>query len=147
MPDPSSPSLALRFDSQTFASEIIEDELIVMNLRDGTYYCVRGSIAAIWPLLISGVSLEAALARALGRVEGEPEAIRADILQVVGQLADDGIVVPEQPWTVDNGAAEPGTRVAFRPMTFEKYTDMQDLLTLDPIHDVDTTEGWPKPQP
>ena len=27
--------------------------------------------------------------------------------------------------------------------TFEKHVDMQDLLTLDPIHDVDLAKGWP----
>ena len=31
---------------------------------------------------------------------------------------------------------------AFQKPTFEKYTDMQQLLLLDPIHDVDDT-GWP----
>jgi hypothetical protein len=27
-----------------------------------------------------------------------------------------------------------------------KYSDMQELLLLDPIHDVDDA-GWPKPNP
>jgi hypothetical protein len=27
---------------------------------------------------------------------------------------------------------------------FESYTDMQELLSLDPIHDVDDAIGWPK---
>ncbi len=28
-----------------------------------------------------------------------------------------------------------------------KYTDMQDLLLLDPIHEVDETKGWPTRDP
>ena len=28
----------------------------------------------------------------------------------------------------------------------EKYTDMQDLLLLDPIHEVDDGSGWPTPK-
>jgi hypothetical protein len=35
---------------------------------------------------------------------------------------------------------EPGT--PFVPPVLERYTDMQELLFLDPIHDVDES-GWP----
>jgi len=34
------------------------------------------------------------------------------------------------------------TGEAFRPPTVAVYSDMEDLLLLDPIHDVDET-GWP----
>jgi hypothetical protein len=35
---------------------------------------------------------------------------------------------------------------AFQPPTLESYNDMQDLLLLDPIHDVDDM-GWPQKAP
>ena len=35
---------------------------------------------------------------------------------------------------------------AFETPVLEKYTDMAELLLLDPIHDVDAT-GWPHPAP
>lgn len=35
-------------------------------------------------------------------------------------------------------------KLHFEEPIFHKYTDMEDLLLLDPIHDVDET-GWPKP--
>jgi hypothetical protein len=36
----------------------------------------------------------------------------------------------------------PGTRAPYAAPTLQKHTDMQDLLLLDPIHEVDET-GWP----
>jgi hypothetical protein len=30
-------------------------------------------------------------------------------------------------------------------LRFDRFTDMQDLLLLDPIHEVDEEVGWPKP--
>ena len=33
----------------------------------------------------------------------------------------------------------------FVPPTLEKYTDMQDLVLLDPVHEVDE-RGWPHAQ-
>ncbi len=35
-----------------------------------------------------------------------------------------------------------GDRPAFEAPVLESYSDMQDLLLLDPIHDVDDA-GWP----
>jgi hypothetical protein len=32
----------------------------------------------------------------------------------------------------------------YQGFSFERHDDMDDLLTLDPIHDVDPQEGWPK---
>ena len=34
----------------------------------------------------------------------------------------------------------------YEPPQLEKYTDMQDLVLLDPVHEVDAT-GWPHPKP
>jgi len=38
------------------------------------------------------------------------------------------------------------TIATYLPPIVEKYTDMQDLLMLDPIHDIDET-GWPNKAP
>jgi hypothetical protein len=47
------------------------------------------------------------------------------------------------------GKAEPEPRspegTAFNPPVLSVYSDMEDLLLLDPIHDVDET-GWPQPR-
>jgi hypothetical protein len=29
---------------------------------------------------------------------------------------------------------------------FERFTDMGDLLLLDPVHDVEDEKGWPHPK-
>jgi hypothetical protein len=42
-------------------------------------------------------------------------------------------------------AASNGSKT-FEPPLLEKYTDMQDLVLLDPVHEVDST-GWPAPKP
>jgi hypothetical protein len=44
---------------------------------------------------------------------------------------------------VDATAGEPA---AFEPPLLEKFTDMEDLLLLDPVHEVDG-RGWPHPAP
>jgi hypothetical protein len=43
-----------------------------------------------------------------------------------------------------NGETSVGAASVFAPPALEKYTDMQELLQVDPIHDVDDEQGWPK---
>lgn len=58
-------------------------------------------------------------------------------LLVTGEAA---AVAPESP-----PAAPVGERPPFVRPILQKYTDMADLLLLDPIHEVDE-QGWPHPR-
>jgi len=44
-------------------------------------------------------------------------------------------------------AAPTADRPPFVKPILQKYTDMADLLLLDPIHEVDAGQGWPHPAP
>lgn len=65
----------------------------------------------------------------------------------VSKLIDEQLILAangEQPAASSKGNEQPSpSPVPFEPPVLEKYTDMQDLLLLDPIHEVDDT-GWPK---
>jgi hypothetical protein len=73
---------------------------------------------------------------------------------LLGQLQQENLIVPvdvapavdltelQQILPASNGHAKP----SFNPPLLNKYSDMQELLLLDPIHDVDEA-GWPKPVP
>jgi len=64
--------------------------------------------------------------------ESEVERLRAENL-VREAEPDAAVAVPP-----DDGAV----REAYEPPQMHVYSDMRDLLMLDPIHDV-ATEGWP----
>jgi hypothetical protein len=38
----------------------------------------------------------------------------------------------------------PDYKLPFQKPLLQKYTDMEALLLVDPIHEVDEEEGWPK---
>jgi len=40
-----------------------------------------------------------------------------------------------------------GDRLEFSAPRLDKYTDMQQLLLIDPIHEVSDEQGWPKVKP
>ena len=53
----------------------------------------------------------------------------------------------DRPAATDHAAGTAGAIAAWSEgvLRFERFNDMQDLLILDPIHEVDEEAGWPKP--
>jgi hypothetical protein len=126
--------------------ESFDGEVILVHLEFGTYYSLQGSGEEIWNLIENGLSVEAISGRFVADCEGRAEEIRRSVQNLIDELATEKLIVPvaateamvcpEPP----SSAAEP--RRPFVPPVLERYTDMQDLLLLDPIHDVDES-GWP----
>jgi hypothetical protein len=65
----------------------------------------------------------------------------------VGELEREDLIVPR---STANGSVDlgglveaPPAGVSFRAPRLEKHTDMQDLILLDPVHEVDPQRGWP----
>jgi hypothetical protein len=129
--------------------ETIEGEVIVIALDTGTYYSLRESGADVWEGIGQGGS-EAEIAEALSRrYEGPADEMRSAVRELLGQLEEEGLIEE-----VDGAAAAgsvgpaetPDGRRPFSTPVFEKHTDMQDLILLDPVHEVDP-RGWPHPAP
>jgi hypothetical protein len=131
------------------AHERVEDEVIVINLRTGAYFSLVGAAADIWDLLLTGRPLDTVAATVARRVGVEVPVVRADLDPFVTSLLHEGLLVAAEPPAAlpiddtvpldDQRAAPEGT---YRPPMLEKYDDMEELLLLDPIHEVDES-GWP----
>lgn len=130
-------------NARRFASEEIDGEVIILDVEEGSYFSLGGSATSIWNAIGTGASLEAIKAWARrGFADGNRAEIGEAIDAVVETLAKEGII--GQVEAKDSRALDAlgtGAKI-FEPARCEKFTDMQDLLTLDPIHDVDET-GWP----
>ena len=72
--------------------------------------------------------------------------IRASIVGLISELLEEELIVP----CTDLGSVAPVEsevlsregRTEFQRPVLRKFTDMQELLILDPIHEVDEA-GWP----
>ncbi len=145
----------LRVNSPQVIHETIDGEVIIINLTSGTYYSLKGSGAELWEIIHRSPGVRAAqIIDAVAPLHATSRSdIEASIAQFVGMLRDEGLVGETEPAaeglsvssthgaTVGNGADG-----AFEVPKLEKYTDMQDLVLLDPVHQVDET-GWPQPNP
>ena len=131
-------------------SEIIDGEVVIMNLTSGNYYSSDQVGAVIWGWIEAGKTfrdIEQGLAL---RYAAGAEDLTATLTAFVDRLLEEKLVreIALGPTPVaDNGHALNGAAGGerFVAPALHVYTDMQDLLLLDPIHDVDEA-GWPRPR-
>jgi hypothetical protein len=78
---------------------------------------------------------------------GDAAYIESELGRFLGDLVTEGLLVPAAGHAAPAlGEPEPG-RPKFTPPVLGKYTDMQELLLQDPVHEVDAAAGWPHPKP
>ena len=130
-----------RLNDRDLVSEVLDGEVIVIHLQSGTYYSTLASGADIWNALLSGRTVEE-IADWLARgADDERVRIAAEVAQFVSELVAENLILS----TDSDPIRRPddlGTAAAFVTPELRKYTDMQELLLVDPIHEV-TEEGWP----
>lgn len=139
-----------RVNAPAVVSEAFEDEIVIIHLESGAYYSLDQSGAAIWQWLQQGMSLaeindHLSVVYRLGAEE-----IAHIVSPFIAELTQEQLIVPMNASEQACNGLSPAplghdgrtSNTLFTPPTLTKFTDMQDLLLLDPIHDVDST-GWP----
>lgn len=127
--------------SQHVAHERIEDEVIAINLTTGTYFSMQGSAADSWSVLMSGADVEGVGGALAAMYQLDATDVRKDVEIFVGRLVEAGLLV-EDIDSVSVDVALQRTDTDYAAPLLEKYDDMEELLLLDPIHEVDDA-GWP----
>ena len=134
-----------RVNTPQVVHETIDGEVVIIHLDTGSYYSLDGLGAIIWNWLDRGASLDEA-ADQLGQSYPNRQAEAGPVVsRLAGELQAEALIVPlDRPLPAGSGPAEPASAppAAFQIPVLHKHTDMQDLLLLDPIHEVDET-GWP----
>lgn len=120
--------------------ELIDGEVVIVNLESGSYFSLRGIGAEVWDTVRCAASV-ASLTAALRSRYDSPPSLEHDLTRLIDELVEEGLVVPatsgEAPLPSWDGPAQ-----AYASPVLEKFSDMEDLLLLDPVHDVDA-QGWP----
>ena len=143
-------STRFRINDKQVVHELVEGEVLAINLDTGTYYSMPGVGSQIWLSLADGASTETMTQALVDAYAGEPAIIEDAVTQFFAKLNEERLIVADEsssdaaaPRQMSIGAEQ---KKAFVAPVIEIYTDMQDLLLLDPIHDVDEA-GWPVLKP
>lgn len=140
-------SRAFRINNPPVVAETLDGEATIVDLASGTYYALNESGSFIWDELGRGVE-PGRIAKALGSGYGiGEETASSDVEKLVGELSERRLIAParddQAPAVEVNGSGpSAGDARAYAPPELSVYTDMQELLLLDPVHEVDES-GWP----
>lgn len=128
-------------------SEVIDGETIVLNFDSGHYYSFNGSASEIWQHVAAGRPVAAVVERVALHFAVDATAIHGAVAGFVDRLAEENLIRRADGGAVAAAPIAPAASDApigtFGTPTFEKFTDMEELLLLDPIHEV-SDAGWPR---
>ena len=134
---------AYRFNRDTFAFECFDEEVVVLDLVEGVYYAFGGAAVVAWPYIIAQHP-EPVIASTLAKSYGvRLDELTRDLTEFVERLVSEKILLaaPEDISELDRHRLD--SLGEYEGFIFERHAEMEDLLTLDPIHDVDPERGWP----
>lgn len=142
-----------QINTAKIAQEIIDDEVIIINLDEGSYYSLLNTGVEIWQGIEKGFSGDEIIQDMIDRYDRNTEEITQGIEALMDELIAEEIIISganlssekKQFSSKNINSKIEQKKIKFEVPKLQKYTDMQDLLTLDPIHDVDET-GWPNPK-
>jgi hypothetical protein len=141
-----SPSSTFRLRDANVVLEAFPDETVAANLGTGRYYSIDLIGAETLALLTSGHALHAVAVHLAERFGADLPVVEDAVIEFAGRLLDEELIGARPPGDPGNPGdpLPPAERAstAFSPPSMSVYSDMEDLLLLDPIHDVDET-GWP----
>lgn len=143
------PSERFRINDQNVIQETIEGEAVIVSLTSGNYYSLDKVGAHIWGNIENRRTVGEMLEELSDHYNGDADKIRRSVEQLINELVEEELVVSDSSnpgGSIGNPNAGQnegfGDKLDFEVPVLKKYSDMQDLLLLDPIHEVDEA-GWP----
>ncbi len=140
-----------KINSPSVVYESFDDEVVIINLDSGNYFSINQVGMEIWKGLINGNKADSIIKSVLEIYDTGENTGKNAVHQFIKDLTENEIIVAVE--SGKNNGSSPGSSSETenspdkkQPFTLPQlniYTDMQELLLLDPIHDVDDT-GWPQ---
>jgi hypothetical protein len=131
-----------RMNLPRIAHETLDNETIIIDFDRGTYYSLQDTSHWIWHLLEKMLSVEEIIDQTTTCFTGEQEEMEAAVRQFVGKLAQAELIVKTTAPLAKTSPLLAVHQGPFTPPLLEEHSDIQDLLLLDPIHEV-SKQGWP----
>ena len=137
-----------RINRPTVSAESFDDEVIIIHFENGNYYSLDSFGTRVWKALEAGADQDSILRHITKQFRAKQGKVALRLNKLMEQLLAEDLVLKI---TDKSGPWEP--EIVSEPLdlpenagTLLKFDDMQELLLLDPIHDVDEA-GWPHTRP
>lgn len=132
-------------NSQRIIHENLDGEQVLIDLVSGNYFSFSRVGVAVWDLLEKQLDRETIVSVMAKHYPGDEQSVTQHVSKFIDDLVQEEIIVPAPqgcPADEISVAKTAGETLEFEPPVLNKYTDMNELLLVDPIHDV-SASGWP----
>lgn len=123
-----------------------DEELVAIYLPTGSYHSLNDAAGHVLLTLgQTGATLDEVVDALSAKYDAPAETIGSDVRAFVERLTCESLIVKSNAAAPAIAPAAPSPqaeRLPYVPPSLQSFQDVQELLLLDPIHDV-TAEGWP----
>jgi hypothetical protein len=119
--------------------ETVDGEAVVVDLGTGCYFALNPTGTVVWELARDGRT-PAEVTELVGSAHGGEAAEAAE--EFLAELVTEGLLIADGAVAAAPADWRPGAWAD--PPALQRFEDLQDLLLVDPIHDVTIgPDGWP----
>lgn len=86
------PNTILQRNDRRFISSIVNDEVILMDIKTGIYIVLKTAANTIWDILVKPVTVSALIAQILAEYEVSEEDATTDTMDFLKQLLEQGMI-------------------------------------------------------
>ena len=113
----------------------IDGEYVIVDLASGKYFRIQGESSKLFAWIISGQELQTSSDSLSSRI--------AELIDSTVRTLVDNSIIRESTTQKSAGISEEIMSFELNEFVIEEFTDLQDIIGLDPIHEVDLNQGWP----
>lgn len=126
--------------------DTIENETILFNLKTGNYYSFDSFGVVLWNAIIEAYNMSDFIEKLALKYDKTQAEIKDIIDGFLSELLKEELIVQdknkkETENNIDKSIIDK-LAIELKSPVLHKYTNMQDMLLLDPIHDTGE-KGWP----
>lgn len=122
---------AYRVNDAQIVAELFDNEAILMNLSNGSYFTLSGTAAEVWSMIEAGFDAEGMASRLVSKHGVDATQCRTDIDALMAALLNEQIVLETE---APDSPADPGD-ADFGPYATPELTlhdDMAEIMAMDP---------------
>jgi len=119
-----------------------DGEIVALNLVEGKYYNMEETASFIWQCLEISTQTNSIIDQLSGLQEGNPDELNTDVQAFLEQLETEGLIYESSDLEETAQVAKVKLPEIYAKPVLNVFTDMQEVIALDPVHDV-SEKGWP----
>ena len=124
--------------------EVLNTEVIAIDFNTGTYYALLHVAKQVWLLIEQQIPFDQIVHLISAYYKRDLSEVTADVRQLIDQLLEKGLIERLEGMQEMAGSLPQIDSLGwgYEPPKLMSYMDIQDLLLIDPIHEV-VEIGWP----